>query len=131
MGANISDASDAVINNSSPAKKSQIIAFHSSAKWRIHFEAAKQTDKLIVIDFTASWCGPCRFMEPAIAEFAAKYADVDFVKIDVDELEDVAQEFGVQAMPTFLLIKKGKEVDKVVGAKKDDLQKKIEKYRAI
>lgn len=43
----------------------------------------------------------------------------------------MAKEFGVQAMPTFLLIKKGKEVDKVVGARKDDLQKKIEKYRAI
>lgn len=43
--------------------------------------------------------------------------------------QDVAEEFGVQAMPTFILIKKGKEVDKVVGAKKDDLQKKIEKHR--
>lgn len=44
-------------------------------------------------------------------------------------LQDVAQEFGVQAMPTFILIKRGKEVDKVVGAKKEDLQKKIEKHR--
>lgn len=41
----------------------------------------------IVIDFTASWCGPCRYIEAAVNEFAAKYTDVDFVKIDVDELE--------------------------------------------
>ncbi|KAL0421198.1 UNVERIFIED_CONTAM: Thioredoxin H2 [Sesamum latifolium] len=118
-----------ITNESAPAKKGQVITFRSSSKWKIHFEASKQTSKLIVIDFTASWCGPCQYMQPAINEFAEKYTDVEFIKIDVDELHDVAEEFGVQAMPTFILIKKGKEVDKVVGAKKDDLQKKIEKHR--
>ncbi|KAK4481852.1 hypothetical protein RD792_012828 [Penstemon davidsonii] len=83
----------------------------------------------MVIDFTASWCGPCQFIQPAFNEFAEKYTEVEFIKIDVDELMDVAQEFGVQAMPTFVLIKKGKEVDKVVGAKKEELMKKIEKHR--
>ncbi|XP_073315931.1 thioredoxin H2-like [Primulina huaijiensis] len=117
--------------NRSPSiqKGGQVIAFHSSTKWRIHFESAKQTSKLMVVDFTASWCGPCRYIDPAINEFAVKYTDVDFIKIDVDELFDVAQDFGVQAMPTFLLMKRGKIVDKVVGAKKDDLQKKIDKHR--
>ncbi|XP_075484891.1 thioredoxin H2-like [Primulina tabacum] len=116
-------------NRSPSIKKGQVIAFHSTAKWRIHFESAKQTSKLMVVDFTASWCGPCRYIEPAINEFAVKYTDVDFIKIDVDELFDVAQDFGVQAMPTFLMIKRGKIVDKVVGAKKEDLQKKIDKHR--
>ncbi|PIN15210.1 Thioredoxin [Handroanthus impetiginosus] len=114
---------------STQEKKGQVIAFHSSSKWKIHFEASKQTSKLIVIDFTASWCGPCQHIQPTINEFAEKYTDVEFIKIDVDELEDVAQEFGVQAMPTFILIKKGEKVDKVVGAKKEELQKKIEKHR--
>ncbi|KAA8529481.1 hypothetical protein F0562_033720 [Nyssa sinensis] len=113
----------------SSRKTSQVIAFHSSAKWRAHFEASKATTKLIVIDFTAAWCRPCRSMEPAINGFAAKYTDVEFIKIDVDELMDVAQEFGVQAMPTYILMKKGKEVDKVIGAKREELQKKIEKHR--
>ncbi|KAL2510188.1 Thioredoxin H2 [Forsythia ovata] len=126
MGANVSDRNE---TSESSTKKGGVIAFHSSSKWRIYFEASKQTSKLIVIDFTASWCGPCRYMEPAINEFAEKYSDAEFIKIDVDELDDVAQEFGVKAMPTFLLIKKGKEVDKLVGAKKDDLQKMIEKHR--
>ncbi|KAL8518825.1 hypothetical protein ACS0TY_009974 [Phlomoides rotata] len=112
-----------------PTKKGQVIAFHSSSKWKLHFEASKQTSKLMVIDFTATWCGPCQYILPAINEFAEKYGDVEFIKIDVDELDDVAQEFGVQAMPTFILMKRGKEVDKVVGAKKEDLQKKIEKHR--
>ncbi|XP_075496721.1 thioredoxin H2-like [Primulina tabacum] len=114
---------------SSIQKGGQVIAFHSSTKWKTHFESAKQTSKLMVVDFTASWCGPCRYIEPAINEFAVKYTDVDFIKIDVDELFDVAQDFGVQVMPTFLLMKRGKIVDKVVGAKKDDLQKKIDKHR--
>ncbi|XP_057777085.1 thioredoxin H2-like [Salvia miltiorrhiza] len=137
MGANVSTAYDAqgsprqrsLAPSQPPAKKGQLIAFHSSAKWKLHFEAAKQTSKLIVVDFTASWCGPCKQILPAINEFAEKYADVDFIKIDVDELDDVAEEYGVQAMPTFILIKKGKQVDKIVGAKKDDLQNKIEKHR--
>ncbi|KAK6160039.1 hypothetical protein DH2020_003420 [Rehmannia glutinosa] len=93
-------------NISAPTKKGQLIAFHSSAKWKIHFEASKQTLKLIVIDFTASWCGPCQFIQPAINEFAEKYTDVEFIKIDVDEMNDVAQEFKVHVMPTFILIKR-------------------------
>lgn len=68
-------------------------------------------------------------MEPVVNAMSAKYTDVDFVKIDVDELSDVAQEFGVQAMPTFLLLKQGKEVERVVGGKKDELEKKILKHR--
>ncbi|XP_073306376.1 thioredoxin H2-like [Primulina huaijiensis] len=132
MGAGLSTDVHQITNkyNRSPSiKKGQVITFHSSTKWRIHFESAKQTSKLMVVDFTASWCGPCRYIEPAINEFAVKYTDVDFIKIDVDELFDVAQDFGVQAMPTFLMIKRGKIVDKVVGAKKEDLQKKIDKHR--
>ncbi|TYI30765.1 hypothetical protein ES332_A05G410300v1 [Gossypium tomentosum] len=85
----------------------------------------------MVIDFSASWCGPCKFMEPVLNAMAAKFTDVQFVKLDVDELPDVAQEFGVQGMPTFVLLKKGKEVDRVVGAQKNDLEKKIEKHRAL
>ncbi|GAB2280346.1 hypothetical protein Dimus_014983 [Dionaea muscipula] len=109
-------------------KTSGVVAFHSSVQWRAYFESSKQSKKLVVIDFTATWCGPCRYMEPIINEFAEKYTDVDFVKIDVDELRDVAREFGVEAMPTFLLLKQGREIDKVVGAKKEDLRSKIERH---
>ncbi|KAL0336293.1 UNVERIFIED_CONTAM: Thioredoxin H2 [Sesamum radiatum] len=111
-----------ITNETAPVKKGQL-SYHITVflivplRWKI------------VIDFTASWCGPCQYIQPAINDFAEKYTDVEFIKLDVDELHDVAEEFGVQAMPTFILIKKGKEVDKVVGAKKDDLQKKIEKHR--
>uniref|UniRef100_A0A2P2J8I6 Thioredoxin H2-like n=1 Tax=Rhizophora mucronata TaxID=61149 RepID=A0A2P2J8I6_RHIMU len=110
---------------------SSITAFHSSARWQLHFNSSKQSPQLMVIDFTASWCGPCRFMEPALHAMAARFTDVQFVQIDVDQLPDVAQDFGVQAMPTFVLVKRGKEVGRVVGAMKDELERKIEKNKAV
>uniref|UniRef100_A0A175YIF7 Thioredoxin domain-containing protein n=1 Tax=Daucus carota subsp. sativus TaxID=79200 RepID=A0A175YIF7_DAUCS len=96
-----------------PQKSGQVLTFHSSSKWRSHFQSSRQTNKLMVIHFTAAWCGPCRTMEPVIRDFAAKYA--------------VAREDAVQALPAFILIKKGKTVDKVAGAEKAALQNKIEK----
>lgn len=83
----------------------------------------------MVVDFTASWCGPCKQMDPVIQEFAATFRDVEFVKIDVDELMGVSERFQVQGMPTFMLIKKGKVADKVVGVKKEELQRLIEQHR--
>ncbi|KAK7362142.1 hypothetical protein VNO77_04245 [Canavalia gladiata] len=111
------------------SESSQVLTIHSTAKWDAHFDALKQTNKLMVIDFTASWCGPCKLMDPVIQKFAEKYTDVEFVKIDVDELMEVSQKFQVQAMPTFMLIKKGKVADKVVGVKKEELQRLIEQHR--
>nr|KYP43003.1 Thioredoxin H-type 2 [Cajanus cajan] len=111
------------------SESSQVLTIHTAAKWNAYFDALKQTNKLMVIDFTASWCGPCKLMDPVIQDYAAKYKDVEFVKIDVDELMDVSQYFEVQTMPTFMLIKKGKVADKVVGVKKEELQRVIEQHR--
>ncbi|KAK1263142.1 Thioredoxin H2-1 [Acorus gramineus] len=84
----------------------------------------------MVIHFTASWCGPCRFIEPVIKQFAAKFTDVTFAKIDIDELRSVAKEWKVEAVPTFVFVKQGTEVGKVVGANKEELEKKIEEQRS-
>ncbi|XP_027915374.1 thioredoxin H2-like [Vigna unguiculata] len=128
MGANLSNMENAQKSSNSSC---HILTFHSTAKWKAHFDASKEINKLMVIDFTASWCGPCKQMDPVIQDFSAKYTNVEFIKIDVDELMAVSQEFQVQAMPTFILIKKGKVVDKVVGAKKEELQKLIEKHLSV
>ncbi|KAF8013009.1 hypothetical protein BT93_I1004 [Corymbia citriodora subsp. variegata] len=117
--------------SSESSEPSRVQAFHSTPRWQLHFNTVKDTSKLMVIDFAAAWCGPCRMMEPAVNAMASKFADVEFAKIDVDELSDVAQEFGVQAMPTFVLVKKGTEVDRIVGAKKDELERKIQKHGAL
>ncbi|XP_047332120.1 thioredoxin H-type isoform X2 [Impatiens glandulifera] len=114
-----------------PPAAGQVLTFHTPAKWKAHFEASKTNQKLMVINFTASWCSPCQNMIPVISEFSTRYTDVEFVKIDVDELMNVAMEFGVQTMPTFILMKKGKIVDMVTGAKKEELRNKIDKNRNI
>ncbi|EPS63764.1 hypothetical protein M569_11021, partial [Genlisea aurea] len=68
------------------SEPSRVTAFHSSHRWQLHLNSARNLNKLTVVDFSATWCGPCRFMEPIFNDFSRKYTDVDFVKIDVDEL---------------------------------------------
>ncbi|XP_010539941.1 PREDICTED: thioredoxin H2-like isoform X1 [Tarenaya hassleriana] len=111
------------------SESDRVSKFSSSARWQLYFNEIKESSKLLVIDFTASWCGPCKMMAPVFQGLAEKFTDVEFVKIDVDEVPDVAREFGVQAMPTFVLVKRGREVDRVVGAKKDELERKISHHR--
>lgn len=106
-----------------------VVECHSKSQWRSQYEASKLSNKLMVIDFTAKWCGPCQRMDPVIHDCATKYTDVQFMKIDVDKLEDVAKQFGVNSMPTFVFLKNGKEIDRIVGANTDELERKIEKHR--
>ncbi|KAK1425805.1 hypothetical protein QVD17_21166 [Tagetes erecta] len=107
----------------------EVLSVHSSDNWNTLFQNSRSSNKLMVIDFSADWCGPCKFIEPTVHDFADEFSDVDFIKIDVDELPDVAKDFDVKAMPTFVLVKKGKERERIVGVKKDDLHRMIEKHR--
>lgn len=61
-------------------------------------------------------CGPCKVIAPKVVEFSKEFPDVDFIKVDVDDLSDVAAEYSIRAMPTFLLFKGGEKVAEVVGA---------------
>ena len=70
----------------------------------------KAGDKLVVIDFFATWCGPCKMIAPKIEEMEQSMKNVVFLKVDVDEAEDAASEYEVSAMPTFILIKKKQKV---------------------
>ncbi|KAE8656057.1 Thioredoxin H-type [Hibiscus syriacus] len=107
------------------AAEGQVIAIHTVEAWNQQFESSKTSDRLVVVDFTASWCGPCRFMAPILSDLAKKMPQVLFLKVDVDELPTVAEEWGVEAMPTFIFLKEGKKIDAVVGANRDDLQQKV------
>ena len=82
-----------------------------------NFASLKNGQLPFVIDFWATWCGPCRMLAPIIAELAKDYdGKVVVGKCDVEENEDLAQEFGIRNIPTVLFFKGGEIVDKVVGA---------------
>lgn len=74
-----------------------------------------------IVDFTAKWCGPCKAIAPHFAKMAKDFPDVLFVKVDVDECEEVTQEAGIEAMPTFQSYVDGKKKDELCGADLDGL----------
>ena len=82
--------------------------------------------KLIVIDFTAAWCGPCKMIAPIYEEMSQEFSEgCLFLKIDVDEIPDLAEHFQVQAMPTFVFMKSFDEVGRFSGASVDKLREMI------
>ena len=82
-----------------------------------NFENLKNGDMPLVVDFWATWCGPCRLIAPVIAKLAEKYDGKIVVgKCDVEDNEDLAAEFGIRNIPTILFFKGGQVVDKLVGA---------------
>lgn len=85
-------------------------------------------EPLVVIDFWAEWCGPCRMVSPIIDELAEEYAEKVYVgKANVDENDEIVEKYGIRNIPTILFIKNGEIVDKKVGASsKADLKAKIE-----
>ena len=82
-----------------------------------NFETLKNGQNPLVVDFWATWCGPCRMVAPVISELAEKYDGRIVVgKCDVEESEELAAQFGIRNIPTILFIKNGEVVDKIVGA---------------
>ncbi|MDY5577087.1 MAG: thioredoxin [Lachnospiraceae bacterium] len=79
-------------------------------------EEVKKSDKPVLIDFWAAWCGPCQMMGPVMEALAEKHTDLKVGKVNVDEEPELAAEFGVMSIPTFILMKDGKEVKKTMGA---------------
>jgi thioredoxin 1 len=71
---------------------------------------------VVVLDFYANWCGPCKRIAPAFEELAGTFKNFTFLKVDVDESPDLTELYGVNAMPTFLFLVDGKTVKKVEGA---------------
>ena len=93
-----------------------------------NFKRLKDGAQPLVVDFWATWCGPCRMVSPIISELAEEYdGRITVGKCDVEDNEDLAVEFGVRNIPTILFFKNGQVVDKIVGAQsKAKLQEKFE-----
>jgi thioredoxin 1 len=87
-----------------------------------NFEAeVMNSNKPVLIDFWAPWCGPCRMLSPTISEIAEEYGDkVKVCKVNVDEQGELASTFGVMSIPTLVVIKEGKIVNSAVGVRPKD-----------
>ena len=84
---------------------------------------------VVVVDFWATWCGPCKMIAPVIDEIAGDLKNVKFVKVDVDKNPSVANKFQVASIPTLVMFKDGKPIDKVIGFRpKNDLENIIKKH---
>ena len=86
---------------------------------------------LVAVDFTASWCGPCKHIGPVFAKLANEFPQIHFVKVDVDENAETAAHHNVQAMPTFAFFHRGQRVADVVGASSERLKAALVKLSAL
>ncbi|XP_070504146.1 thioredoxin-like protein 1 [Chironomus tepperi] len=95
-----------------------------------HFQAELQNAsiKLVVVDFTAAWCGPCKAIAPFFASLPAKYPKAIFLKVDVDKCSETAVMQGVSAMPTFVFYRNKSKIDRIQGADVNALEAKIKQH---
>ena len=81
------------------------------------FDELLQSEKLVIVDFWATWCGPCRMLSPLLDEVEAEMEDkVEVVKVNVDDADEIAMRFRIMSIPTLLFFKNGEMVDRTVGA---------------
>jgi thioredoxin 1 len=91
----------------------------------------KETSKgIVVVDFWAEWCGPCKMMSPVFESLSKDIETMKFAKVNVDAEQSIASEFGVQSIPTLLILKDGKEIERMVGMQpKPMLKAKLEEIK--
>ncbi|CAN6326822.1 unnamed protein product [Urochloa humidicola] len=97
----------------------------SKEGWDQKIAEANRDGKTVVANFSASWCGPCRVIAPVYAEMSKTYPQLMFLTIDVDDLMDFSSSWDIRATPTFFFLKNGQQIDKLVGANKPELEKKV------
>jgi len=86
-----------------------------------------QSDKPVVVDFWAEWCGPCKMLSPIVEQIAQGHEDIKFCKLNVDDNPNQAGQFQIMSIPTLIFFKGGESVDKVIGLiSKDDMEKRLQ-----
>lgn len=93
-----------------------------------HLNSLISENPKVVIDFTASWCGPCKIIGPQFVNLSDKHPSWTFLKVDVDEAEEISSTYNISAMPTFVFIKDGAEVSRFSGANVESLTERLNKY---
>jgi thioredoxin len=92
-----------------------------------------QSERPVLVDFWAEWCAPCRMLAPTVEAVGEQYFEsADVVKLNVDDNPAMAQRYGIKGIPTLILFKEGKEVERIVGAtSKESISRIIEKYLSL
>jgi len=103
-----------------------VITIENDAQFQSHMSS--NTSRLVVVDFTASWCGPCRKMAPIFEQMAQKYNKAVFLKVDVDTCQDIASAQKVSSMPTFIFFQNQAKLDHFSGSNPQELESKIKQY---
>ena len=95
-----------------------------------NFDIEKSKYSLLVVDFWAAWCGPCKMISPIIEQLAEQYAGkIVFGKVNVDENPHISQRFGIQSIPTLMIVKEGQVIDVMIGAlPKGQIENRIEQH---
>jgi len=83
------------------------------------------TEGYVLIDFGATWCGPCKAISPFFNSLKDKYPSIKFLKIDIDENQEMARKYKIESIPAFILFKDGLEEDRLVGANKVKLEEMV------
>lgn len=89
------------------------------------FDDAVKKGGLVIVDFFATWCGPCKMVAPLLDKFEAEYTSATFLKVDVDKFQEVAQQYEVSSMPTLLFFKDGLEAQRIVGVNPNALKQAL------
>jgi len=93
-----------------------------------NFDTIIQSEKPVLVDFFATWCGPCKMMGPVVDNLAEEVKNAKICKLDIDESQQIAGQYGVMSVPTFMVFEKGQVVNKSMGVMpKESLVKLLEK----
>lgn len=103
------------INDNNNEKESEVMEILEMTNELFEEEVLK-SEKTVLIDFYADWCGPCKMMAPVVERVASENSDLKVVKVNIDNEEELAIKYMVMSIPTFVVIKNGEEVDRIVGA---------------
>ncbi|GJP42400.1 hypothetical protein CLOM_g1967 [Closterium sp. NIES-68] len=105
-----------------------VIVVRDQGEWDRCHGQSKSKNMLLVVDFTATWCGPCRIIGPVFEQLSSQYTNAIFAEVDVDENGDISQESGVKGIPAFHFFKGGSKVDEMVGADANRLELLVKKH---
>ncbi|KAJ3431768.1 thioredoxin-like protein [Anaeramoeba flamelloides] len=93
------------------------------------FQEVIEQKKLVVVDFSADWCGPCQIISKTFDELAKTHTEVGFYKLDVDELRDLSKSQKIKGIPTFQFFKNGEKINEITGAQKEKIAETISELK--